>query len=67
MDIDGFEHTIRKIRRIPSSCGKIFQQLEGVSIATTRFKNDSDEAFSVYSSPLQTGFQALGFLIMRDW
>ncbi|EGO58342.1 hypothetical protein NEUTE1DRAFT_110460 [Neurospora tetrasperma FGSC 2508] len=67
MDIDGFEHTIRKIRKLPSSYVKIFQQLEAVSIATTRFKNDSDEAFSVYSSPLLTGFQALGFLIMRDW
>ncbi|KAK3495252.1 uncharacterized protein B0T23DRAFT_395271 [Neurospora hispaniola] len=67
MDIDGFEHTIRKIRKLPSSYGKIFQQLEAVSIATTRFKNDSDEAFSVYSSPLLTGFQVLGFLIMRHW
>ncbi|EAA30058.2 hypothetical protein GE21DRAFT_4986 [Neurospora crassa] len=67
MDIDGFEHTIRKIRKLPSSYGKIFQQLEAVSIATTRFKNDSDEAFSVYSSPRLTGFQALGFLHMKDW
>ncbi|KAK3341066.1 hypothetical protein B0H65DRAFT_579391 [Neurospora tetraspora] len=66
-DVDGFERVIRNIRDLPTSQGKIFQKLEAVSVLTTRSKNDSKEAFTVYSSPRLTGFQALGFLSMKDW
>ncbi|KAJ4398300.1 hypothetical protein N0V85_006315 [Neurospora sp. IMI 360204] len=66
-DVDGFERLIRTIRQLPTSQGKIFQKLEAVSVLTTRQKNDSKEAFTVYSSPRLTGFQALGFLRMKDW
>ncbi|KAK3951822.1 hypothetical protein QBC32DRAFT_391511 [Pseudoneurospora amorphoporcata] len=66
-DIDGFERIIRKVREHATTQGNMFQYLEAVSILSSRQKIASKEAFSVYSSPRLTGFQALGFLSMKDW
>ena len=68
-DMNAFESIIRRVRNHPiADFGKsVFQMLEAVSLSTSKHPTVSQEAFSVYSSPRLTEFQAVGFLDMKDW